>query len=241
MWEMLYVNHHTICRTNQKHWYLRWLANGVFQNNDLCWQAFPFPPPPSPLLHFLFHSFFPPPPSLHFSLVPISWAAKLSKSRFSVFLCPEIPQKRLLRRLSFLWPKLDPVFWGFPAFSIMWLGSLRVWAPLFCLWFVIQEIRHSAWRLTKVSISVLLVSVLVFILSHYFLFCSFKVSEVFDFHVTCHGRRGFTLVCCHWSLPRNVLQHYFCVHVFTGSIAVGQCHTKSFKKLHLGSNIVYFR
>ena len=100
MWEMLYVNHHTICRTNQKQWFLRWLANGVFQNNDLCWQAFPFPPPPSPLLHFLFHNSFPPPHSLHFSLVPISCAAKLSKSRSSVFLCSENPQKRLLRRLG---------------------------------------------------------------------------------------------------------------------------------------------
>ena len=97
---MLYVNHHTICRINQKHRFLRWLANGVFQNNDLCWQAFPFPPPPSPLLHFLFHNSFPPPPSLHFSLVTISCAAKLSKSRSSVFLCSENPQKRLLRRLS---------------------------------------------------------------------------------------------------------------------------------------------
>ena len=88
MWEMLYVNHHTVCRTNQKHWFLRWLANGVFQNNDLCLQAFPFPPLPSPLLHFLFHNSFPPPPSLHFSLVPI----------FGLF-CSEHPQKRLLRSL----------------------------------------------------------------------------------------------------------------------------------------------
>ena len=68
MWEMLYVNHHTICRTNQKHWFLRWLAKGDFQNNDLCWQAFPslLPLPPPPLLHFLFHNSFPLPPSLHF-------------------------------------------------------------------------------------------------------------------------------------------------------------------------------
>ena len=79
----------------------------VFQNNDLCWQAFPFPPPPTPLLHFLFHNSFHPPPSLHFSLVPISCAAKLSKSRSSVFLCSENPQKRLLRRLgrTLMWNK----------------------------------------------------------------------------------------------------------------------------------------
>ena len=120
--EMLYVNHHTICRTNQKHWFLRWLANGVFQNNDLCWQAFPFPPPPSPLplLHFLFHNSFPPPPSLHFSLVPISCAAKLSKSRSSVFLCSKNPQKRLLRKA-----KCSAIKCGL-SFSLLRSGILTV-------------------------------------------------------------------------------------------------------------------
>ena len=43
---------------------------------------------------------FPLPPCSIFSLVPISCAAKLSKSRSTIFLCSENPQKRLLRRLQ---------------------------------------------------------------------------------------------------------------------------------------------
>ena len=69
-----------------------------FQNNDLCWQAFPFPPPPSSIFCSIIP--FPLPPRSIFSLVPISCVAKLSKSCSSVFLCSENPQKRLLRRLT---------------------------------------------------------------------------------------------------------------------------------------------
>ena len=68
-----------------------------FQNNDLCWQAFPFPPPPSSIFSIIPS---PLPPRSIFSLVPISCVAKLSKSCSSVFLCSENPQKRLLRRLT---------------------------------------------------------------------------------------------------------------------------------------------